>query len=152
MAIEYTMLADAIVIVHAAYVAFVVDGLIAILIGGAMGWRWTRSLAFRVAHLAAIALVCIESIVGVMCPLTSLEDWMRERGGAATYPGDFVGYWAHRLIFYNLPPWIFTTAYIAFAALVVITFFLLPPESKISRSKIASIANGRERKGTDLNG
>jgi hypothetical protein len=127
MADEYTMLADAVVIVHAAYVAFVVGGLVAILIGGAMGWRWTRSFAFRVAHLAAIALVCVESVVGVMCPLTSLEDWMRERGGAAHHPGDFIGYWAHRLIFYNFPPWMFTSAYVAFAAVVVITFILLPP-------------------------
>ena len=134
MAIEYTMLADAVVIVHAAYVAFVVGGLVAILIGGVMGWRWTRSVAFRVTHLAAIVLVCIESIVGVMCPLTSLEDWMRERGGAARYPGDFIGYWAHRLIFYNFPPWIFTTAYISFAAVVVITFIFLPPRWRSNRT------------------
>jgi hypothetical protein len=92
-----------------------------------MRWRWTRGFTFRIAHLAAIALVCVESIVGVMCPLTSLEDWMRMRAGNARYPGDFVGYWAHRLIFYNFPPWIFATAYISFAAIVAITFFLMPP-------------------------
>ena len=134
MVIEYTMLADAVVIVHAAYVAFVVGGLIAILIGGAMGWRWTRSFGFRAAHLAAIALVCIESVVGVMCPLTSLEDWMRERGGGARYTGDFIGHWAHRLIFYNFPPWMFTIVYIAFAAVVAITFILLPPRWRSSRT------------------
>jgi hypothetical protein len=127
MAIEYTILADAVVVVHAAYVAFVVGGLAAIVIGAARGWRWTRSFAFRVTHLAAIVLVCVESIVGVMCPLTSLEDWMRSRGGAAMYPGDFVGYWAHRLIFYNFPPWMFTIAYSAVAAVVAITLVLLPP-------------------------
>jgi len=127
---EYTILADAVVVVHAAYVAFVVGGLAAILIGAAMGWRWTRGFAFRVAHLAAIALVCVEAIVGVMCPLTSLEDWMRQRGGAATYSGDFIGHWAHRLIFYDLPPWMFTIAYIAFATLVAITFILLPPRRR----------------------
>jgi hypothetical protein len=127
MAIEYTILADAVVVVHAAYVAFVVGGLFAILIGGAIGWLWTRNFAFRAVHLAAIALVCIESIVGVMCPLTSLEDWIRRRGGSARYPDDFIGYWAHRLIFYDFPPWIFTVAYIAFAVLVAITFILLPP-------------------------
>lgn len=124
---EYTVLADAVVVVHAAYVAFVVGGLAAILMGAGMGWRWTRSFAFRVAHLAAIVLVCVESIVGVMCPLTSLEDWMRERGGAARYPSDFVGYWAHRLIFYNFAPWVFATAYIGFAVIVAITFILIPP-------------------------
>jgi hypothetical protein len=127
MPTRYTILADAIVIIHAAYVAFVIGGLVAILIGAAMRWRWTRSFAFRVTHLAAIALVCLESIVGVMCPLTSLEDWMRTRGGSAQYPGDFVAYWAHRMIFYNFPPWIFTIAYISFAILVAITFIAIPP-------------------------
>jgi hypothetical protein len=123
----YTILADAVVIIHAAYVAFVVGGLAAILLGAALGWRWTRSFAFRVTHLAAIALVCLESIVGVICPLTSLEYSMRNRAGATRYPGDFVAYWAHRMIFYNFPPWIFTTAYISFAILVAITFIAIPP-------------------------
>lgn len=127
MANAYTILADAVVIIHAAYAAFVVLGLAAILVGAAMRWRWTRSFAFRIAHLAAIALVCLESIVGVMCPLTSIEDSIRARGGAASYPGDFVAYWAHRMIFYNFPPWIFTTAYISFAILVAITFIAIPP-------------------------
>ena len=130
----YRILADSVVVVHAAYVGFVVGGFAAILIGVALGWRWARNRYFRAAHLAAIALVCVESVVGVMCPLTSLEDWMRQRGGAARYPGDFVGYWAHRLIFYDLPPWMFTIAYIAFAALVVITFILLPPRWQSNRN------------------
>jgi len=127
MAIGYQMLADAIVIVHAAYVAFVVGGFAAILLGAAMRWRWTRSLAFRITHLAAIALVCLESVVGMMCPLTSLEDLIRAHSGASRYPTDFVAYWAHRMIFYNFPPWIFTTAYISFAILVAITFIAIPP-------------------------
>jgi Protein of Unknown function (DUF2784) len=127
MATRYTILADAVVIIHAAYVAFVVFGLIAILLGAAMRWRWTRSFAFRLTHLAAIALVCLESIVGVMCPLTSLENSIRARSGASQYPDDFVAHWAHRMIFYNFPPWIFTTAYISFAILVAITFIAFPP-------------------------
>ena len=123
---NYAILADAIVIIHAAYVVFVIGGLVAILIGAAMRWRWTRSFAFRITHLAAIALVCLESIVGVICPLTSLEDWMRG-SDAARYPSDFVAYWTHRMIFYNFPPWIFTIAYISFAILVAITFIAIPP-------------------------
>src|SRR5258708_36988427 len=108
MANAYTILADAIVIIHAAYVAFVVFGLIAILIGAAMRWRWTRSLAFRITHLAAIALVCLESIVGLICPLTSLENSIRAHSGAAQYQSDFVSYIAHRIIIASFPPWMRT--------------------------------------------
>jgi hypothetical protein len=73
-------------------------------------------------------LVCLESIVGVICPLTSLENLMRARDGTTRYPTDFIAYWVHRMIFYNFPPWIFTTAYISFAILVAITFVAIPPQ------------------------
>jgi hypothetical protein len=127
MATGYRMLADAVVIVHAAYVAFVVLGLVAILAGAALRWNWTRNFKFRIVHLAAIALVCVESLTGAMCPLTTLEDSLRARSGGAEYPGEFLGYWAHRLIFYDFPPATFTPFYLAFAALVALTFVLLPP-------------------------
>ncbi len=134
------MLADAVVIAHAAYVAFVVLGLIAILLGAALGWRWTRGPTFRIAHLAAIVFVCIESFTGVMCPLTSLEDSLRRRSGGAEYCGEFVGYWAHRLIFYDFSPQAFTAIYVAFAALVVITFLLMPPRWPATRRRSSLIA------------
>ncbi len=135
MATGYRMLADAVVIVHAAYVAFVVLGLVAILAGAAFqsgkaaGYlNWTRNFTFRIVHLAAIALVCVEALTGVMCPLTTLEDSLRRRSGAAEYPGEFLGYWAHRLIFHDLPPAVFTPFYLAFAAVVLLTFVLVPPK------------------------
>jgi len=125
--VEYHILADLVVIFHAAYVAFVVLGLVAILAGIAMRWNWVRGFTFRAAHLAAIALVCIEALIGAMCPLTTLEDSLRIKGGEAPYPGDFIGYWAHDLIFYNAPSWVFTTCYLIFGALVVLVFVMAPP-------------------------
>ncbi len=126
--VRWRVLADAVVIIHAAYVVFVVFGLAAILIGVALGWGWVRGFCFRLAHLVAIALVCLEAILGVMCPLTTLEDWLRARAGQARYPGDFIGYWAHRLIFYDAPPWIFTALYAGFTILVAAAFWLAPPK------------------------
>src|SRR4029079_7904709 len=56
----YRLLADLIVAIHAAYVAFVVVGLLLILIGLACGWKWVRNWWFRVAHLVAILIVAAE--------------------------------------------------------------------------------------------
>ncbi len=79
------MLADAVVIIHAAYVGFVVFGLAAILIGVALEWDWVRGFCFRLSHLVAIALVCLEAILGVMCPLTTLRTrCVREQDRRAT--------------------------------------------------------------------
>src|SRR5262249_13150485 len=64
------LLADAILVVHAAFVLFVVGGLAAIWIGIAFRRRYAYHWTFRLAHLAAIAFVAIESILGFMCPLT----------------------------------------------------------------------------------
>ena len=46
----YRLLADLIVAIHAAYVAFVVVGLLLILLGVACGWQWVRNWWFRIAH------------------------------------------------------------------------------------------------------
>jgi len=125
--VVYHLLADLVVVFHAAYVAFVVLGFAAILIGIAMGWEWVRDFRFRLAHLAAIGFVVLETIGGWMCPLTWLEDRLRFKAGQAPYPGDFIGYWAHALIYYEFPAWVFSTVYLAFGALVVAVFILAPP-------------------------
>jgi hypothetical protein len=122
----WRVLADSVVALHAAYIAFVVLGLVAILAGYVMCWRWVRDPYFRTAHLAAIALVCVEAIAGVACPLTTLENALRLRAGEAGYPGDFIGYWLDWIIFYNAPAWVFTAVYLAFGALVASTFWLVP--------------------------
>jgi hypothetical protein len=63
------VLADAILVVHFAFVLFVVLGFALVLAGGALGWRWVRNRGFRYTHLAAIAFVAVEALADA-CPLT----------------------------------------------------------------------------------
>jgi len=121
------ILADAIVVFHATYVAFVVLGLVAILVGLWLRKGWARNPWFRGLHLAAIGVVVAESAMGIACPLTVWEHRLREIGGQHGYSGDFLGYWAHRLIFVDAPPWAFTVAYSLFGGVVFLTFLLAPP-------------------------
>jgi len=119
-------LADFILIVHFAFVAFVVGGLALIWIGAARGWQWVRNFWFRVAHLAAIVFVAGEALVGVWCPLTVWEDALRGVHGEKS----FVARWVHRLMFYDFPGWVFTTAYVLFALVVIVTLVWLPPRRR----------------------
>ena len=123
----YRFLADAIVAVHFAYVAFVVLGMLLILVGLALRWRFVRNFWFRIVHFLAIAVVAAESLGGIMCPLTIWEARLREAAGESVHSGSFLGRWAHRLLFYNGPEWVFTTAYCLFGLLVVLTLLLAPP-------------------------
>jgi uncharacterized membrane protein YfcA len=117
------LLADAILVIHALFVLFVIGGLALILLG-ARGWSWVRNRTFRALHLAAIAFVAAEALLGFTCPLTSWEDWLRTGG-----PGQrsFVGHWVARLLYYDLPEWVFATAYCAFALAVIWAWFAIPP-------------------------
>ena len=123
----YRVLADLVVVLHALYVAFVTVGLVAILAGVALRWHWVRNFWFRIAHLTAIGIVCAEAIVGIVCPLTELENSLRAKAGQTGYTGDFIGYWVHELIFFDAPWWVFTACYVAFGLLVAATFLLAPP-------------------------
>src|SRR5690349_21420690 len=124
-------LANLVLIIHAAYVAYVVVGLGVILAGIAMGLSWVRNFYFRVTHLAAIGLVAVEAMVGVGCPLTILEDRLRIAAGEHNYQSaGCLVHWISPLIFFDFPQWAFTIAYIACAALVALIFGLSPPDLK----------------------
>jgi len=117
------LLADAILVVHFAFICFVVGGLAAIWIGAALRWRWVRSIRFRLAHLAAICFVAAEALLGFMCPLTVWEDALRGRESGS----GFIARWIHSVMFYELPPWVFTVVYVLFALVVAVTFWRIPP-------------------------
>jgi hypothetical protein len=83
----YTILADGIIALHLAYVAFAVVGQLLILIGLALHWNWVRNLRFRVIHLVMVEVVALEGGFGIKCPLTDLEDALRAWGRGETYSG-----------------------------------------------------------------
>ena len=118
--------ADAVLLVHFAFVLFVTGGLAAIWLGAAFHWRWVRNRTFRALHLAAICFVAAEAIAGVACPLTLWEDALR---GRDTEMG-FVARWVRSVLFYELPEWVFTAAYVLFAAVVIVTFRFVPPRRR----------------------
>jgi Protein of Unknown function (DUF2784) len=59
------LLANLIAVVHFTWVAFIVLGLVAILLGIAFRWQWVRNIWFRAIHLTMILIVVGESFAGV---------------------------------------------------------------------------------------
>jgi Protein of Unknown function (DUF2784) len=124
------LLADLVVVAHAAYVSFVVLGLVAILAGIALRWKWVRNPWFRWIHIGMIGIVVAEALAGIPCPLTVWERQLRESAGQVAYAGDFIGHWTHRLLFYHAEPWVFTVVYTAFGLAVFAAFILAPPQGR----------------------
>ena len=125
--IPYQALANLVLALHVAQVAFVVLGLLVVVLGNLRGWQWVNNRWFRLAHLATILVVVAEAWLGIVCPLTTLEMWLRAQGGATTYTGSFIQYWLQSVLYFNLPAWVFILAYTLFGALVLASFWLFPP-------------------------
>jgi uncharacterized protein DUF2784 len=76
----YSLLADAVVVLHLCFVVFVVAG-------GLLGLRWPRALWL---HAPAAVWGALIELAGWICPLTPLENTLRRRGGEAGYAGGFI--------------------------------------------------------------
>lgn len=123
----FLLAADVLLFAHALFVAFVVFGLALIFIGKFFSWGWVRNPWFRIAHLAAIGVVTLQSWIGMICPLTTWEMALRQHVGDATYSGSFISHWLDAILYYQAPAWVFTAAYTAFAAVVAASWFWVRP-------------------------
>ena len=85
----YRVLADALVALHMAFIAFVVAGGIAVL-------RWPT---LAVLHLPAVAWAAFVEFTGTICPLTPWENVLRSRAGDAGFAGGFVEHYVHPLLY-----------------------------------------------------
>lgn len=118
--------ADLVLVAHAVFVGFVVTGFVAIWAGHWQGWRWIHNTTFRWLHLAAIGFVAVQSLIGMTCPLTVLEDALRGARGERS----FVARWLGAILYHDLPEWVFTVVYVAFALLTALTMRLVPVHTR----------------------
>ena len=120
----YSLIADAILVIHFTFVVFVVFGFMLILIGLSARWSWVHNSIFRMAHLGAVGFVVLQAWLGQLCPLTIWENELRRRAGQSGYTETFIEHWLRDILFYQAESWVFTTVYTCFGALVLFVWFL----------------------------
>ena len=128
----YQLIADMVLLLHVVFVAFVVVALLLIVVGGYRQWPWVRNRWFRFIHLSCIAIVVVQSWVGLICPLTTFEMWLRGRAGGVQYDVSFIQYWLEHFLYYSAAEWVFVTVYTVFGLLVVVSWVFFPPEKRVS--------------------
>jgi hypothetical protein len=85
----YGILSDIIVLIHLFFVLFAVLGAVLVI------WRrW-----FVWLHLPAVLWAIWIELTGGVCPLTPLENWLRNRAGQGGYPGDFVEHYLMPILY-----------------------------------------------------
>lgn len=103
----FRLLADAVALLHAAFVVFVV-------LGGLLVLRWPRLLP---VHLLAAAWGVLIEFTGWICPLTPLENALRARAGDAGYAGGFVQHYVFLALY---PAGLTPTVRLVLGALVLV--------------------------------
>ena len=129
----YQLLADAVLVLHFGVVVFIVGGLLVIVAGNWLGWRWVNGWWFRLTHVTAIAIVVAQAWLGELCPLTTLESWLRVHAGESGYTKSFIEHWLQRVIFYEAPFWVFVLVTV-FAVLVGAAWWHFPPSRSHHRN------------------
>jgi len=85
----YLLLADAVLVVHALFIAFVLFGGLLVLRRHRLAWL----------HLPAVAWAVLLEVFGWLCPLTPLELKFRQLAGSSGYSGGFVEHYLVALIY-----------------------------------------------------
>lgn len=101
------LLADAVLIVHFAFIVFV-------LLGGyaALRWRWTV-----LVHVPCVVWGVYIMLSGNVCPLTPLENRLRRAAGGEGYDGGFIEHYIVKIIYpEGLERWM----QFSFAAIIVL--------------------------------
>lgn len=116
--------ADLILIFHFCIVFFLVFGLVALPIGCLRNYSWTRNSKLRAAHLLLMGFVTLETILGLTCPLTMLENILRQ----IEHQQSFVSYWLSHFIYWDLPTYFFVALYSACFIWSLIFWKVHPPD------------------------
>jgi hypothetical protein len=124
------LLADLVLALHLAVIAFNVFGLIAVPLGAWRGWAFVRVFWWRALHLVSLAVVALQAALGEACFLTV---WQREFEGeagetASTRP--MIQAWIESLIFWPLPFAVFAVAYATVLAYAIFLWIRVRPRRR----------------------
>lgn len=124
------MAALSILVVHLAIIAFNIAGCVLIPIGAWRGWRWVREFWWRLVHVASLAAVAAQALLGRACFLTI---WQGDLAGASPARPLIAG-WMERLIYLPLPLWVFAIAYaVVFAYVIALWIWVRPRPFRTGR-------------------
>ena len=117
-------LAALVLAVHLAVIGFNLFGLVVIPLGAWRGWAFVRVRWWRALHLASLAVVALQALAGRACFLTI---WQDDMSGVATEP-PLIMRVVNGLIYWPLPMWVFTAAYVVVFVYVLALWKLVPPD------------------------
>ena len=117
------LIADIVLIFHFCVVIFITFGFFLIPIGYKFGWVWITNLKLRIFHCGMMMFVTLETLLGITCPLTSIENNLRGIYESTS----FVSYWIKQIIYWDFPAQFFIILYCMFLVWTFLMWKFFPP-------------------------
>ena len=120
----FVYIADFILITHFVVIIFITSLFIMIPIGYKFNWLFLKNKSLRTFHLGLMILVTLETIFGIACPLTYLENFFLQK----VQDELFLTYWLSKVIYWDLPSSFFTISYLICLIWTIKMWQLFPPK------------------------
>jgi len=135
----YKILADIIMMIHFAWILFMIVGFIFTL-GGFIWKRYFDRWIFRTVHLLGILFVVILAILGEYCPLTILENnLVAKYDPSLTYPGSFIAHNIEKLVYPEVSPVIIIVPTIIIGLITLVVYIIKPPMRIVEILKLRKV-------------
>jgi hypothetical protein len=108
---------------HFAIVFFIASGFFLIPIGYKFSWIWVKNLKLRTCHCGMMIFVTLETLLGITCPLTLIENNLREINESTS----FISYWIFQIIYWDLPSQFFIILYCVVLVWTFLLWKFFPP-------------------------
>ena len=118
--------ADIVLVFHFCIVTFITFGFFLIPVGYKLDWGWTANTKLRTIHSGLMVFITLETLLGITCPLTSIENSLR----GIYQSKSFIGYWIDQVIYWDLPTQFFIILYCIFLSWTLLMWKLFPPKKQ----------------------
>jgi len=121
------LLAGLVLGAHLGVILFNLFGLIAVPIGAWRGWGFVRIFWWRALHLAALAVVALQALLGRACFLTLWQESLLQDAGETSSRVPLIQRWVSEVIFWPLPIWFFALLYVVVLIYALVLWHFVPP-------------------------
>ena len=117
---------EIVLLVHFCIFLFILLSFFFIPIGYHQKWKWVKNRYYRSIHIILMGIIFIETILGFMCPLTILENFLRNDTKVNNKFTEII----HLIMYWDLPSYQFIILYLLSILYLVFLWFFFKPDLK----------------------
>ena len=117
---------EIVLLFHFCVFLFVILSFFLIPLGYYQKWDWVKNKYYRLIHLILMVIIFIETILGFMCPLTLLENFLRNNIEINNKITQII----HQIMYWDLPTYQFIILYLLSLLYLIFLWFFFKPDLK----------------------